>query len=124
MKSEAPWPLSSRIFLQGCSTSRRHNCAQRAGLILVAALLLAVNVATRYYTVGGSQTGATKSLTSPSLDAKRQHLLNNGFHWSAPAAKSVLFEPARVSSAVLPATPPAPRFCSEDCLYTRPPPAG
>jgi hypothetical protein len=123
VKSKAPWPSHSDRSWLGCSASMRKRCWRRAVLILAAVLLLAVNVATRYCTVVGSQAGATRGVASQSVDAKRQHLLNDGLHWSAPAAKSVLFEPARVSSAVLPAAPPVPRFCSEPCLFTRPPPA-
>jgi len=99
---------------------RRRISAWRGALILGAVLSLAVSVATRYSTV--VQQAAAKIVTSQSLDAKRQHLLNDGLHWSAPAATFVLFEPGGVSAAALPAVPPVTRLYSEDLLYSRPPP--
>jgi len=100
---------------------RRINVWRRA-LILGAVLSLAVSVATRYSTVV-QQEAAAKVVTSRSLDAERQHLLNDGLHWSAPAATFVLFEPAGVSDAALPAVPPVTQLYSEDLLYSRPPPS-
>jgi hypothetical protein len=91
-------------------------------LILGAVLSLAINVATRYSTITRQEAGATKSTTSQSLDGKRQHLLNDGLHWSAPAATFVLFQPARVSVAVLSSILPVTRIYSEESLYDRPPP--
>jgi hypothetical protein len=91
-------------------------------LILSAVLCLGINVATRYSTIAPLETGATKDATSKSLDGKRQHLLNDGLQWCAPAANFVLFEPAAISAAALPAVPPATRSFSEDLLYSRPPP--
>ena len=92
-------------------------------LILGAVVSLSVSVATRYCTVVRYAAQATKIAQSHSLEAKRQHLLNDGLHWSAPAAAFVLFEPTRVSSAALPAVPPITRLYSENCLYNRPPPS-
>jgi hypothetical protein len=94
----------------------------RGALILSAVLSLAINVATRYSTLTPRETGTTKGATSKSLDGKRQHLLNDGLHWSAPAAKFILFEPAAISVAALPAVPPATRSRSEGLLCSRPPP--
>ena len=91
-------------------------------LILGAVLSLAINVATRFTTITPQETSKTKSATAQSLDGKRQHLLDDGLHWSAPAAKFVLFEPARLSVAVLPSIPPATGIYSEESLYDRPPP--
>jgi len=91
-------------------------------LILGAVLSLAINVATRYNAITPQEAGATKSATPQSLDGKRQHLSNDGLHWSAPAATFVLFQPARVSVAVLPSIPPVTRIYSEESLYDRPPP--
>jgi hypothetical protein len=91
-------------------------------LILGAVLSLAINVATRYTTITPQETSKTKSTTSQSLDVQRQHLLNDGLHWSAPAAKFVLFEPARLSVAMLPSISPVTGIYSEACLYDRPPP--
>jgi hypothetical protein len=92
----------------------------RRTLILAAVLSLAINVATRYTTVVPSS--AAKIVSPQSVDAKRQHLLNDGLHWSAPAATFVLFQPAGASAAALPPVPPVTRLDSEDFLFSRPPP--
>jgi hypothetical protein len=94
----------------------------RRALVLGAILSLAISVATRYSTVVPQKT-ATKILTSQSLDAKHQHLLKNGLHWSAPAATFVLFEPteARVVGLLFIST--GPRLYATDFLYSRPPPS-
>jgi hypothetical protein len=94
----------------------------RRTLILAAVLSLTIHVATRYGMVTPQQAQGTKSATSQSLDAKRQHLLNDGFHWSAPAAKFVLLEPPRLSAAVLPFVAFVTELRSEECIYVRPPP--
>ncbi len=108
--------------------SSRHGLARtviswRAALILFAVLSLATNVATRYCYASGNDSQTLKAAKSGPLDGKRQHLLNDGLHWSAPVPTFSLFEPAKVSIVVLPATSPVARFHSEDCLYNRPPPA-
>jgi len=90
-------------------------------LILAAVTSIAVSVATRYSTIVPLKAEATKRATSQSLDGKRQHLLNDGLHWSAPAVKSVLFVPARLSAAVLPFIGFVTGLHSEE-LYDRPPP--
>jgi len=95
----------------------------RSTLILGAVLSLTVSLATRYCPAVRHETHATKIVASRSLDAQRQHLLNDGLHWVAPVAAFVLFEPARVSAAVLPAVPTVTRLNLEDCLYNRPPPS-
>src|SRR5580704_1599864 len=94
----------------------------RRALVLGAILSLAISVATRYSTVVPQKT-ATNILTSQSLDAKRQHLLKDGLHWSAPAATFVLFEPSGVHVSALPAVPPGPPLYATDFLYSRPPPS-
>jgi len=94
----------------------------RRTLILGAVLSLTISVATRYGAVVRHETGTIKIVASQSLDAKRQHLLNDGFHWSAPAATFVLFAPARVSASALPGVAPITRLYSGDVLYGRPPP--
>jgi hypothetical protein len=94
----------------------------RRALILGAVLSLAISVATRYSTVVRHE-AAAKILTSQSLDAKRQHLLKDGPHWSAPAATLVLFEPTQVLVAGLPAVPLGPQLYATDFLYSRPPPS-
>lgn len=93
----------------------------RKTLIFTAVLSLAINVATRYTTVV-QQKAAAKIVSPDSVDAKRQHLLNDGLHWSAPAATFVLFQPAGASTAGLPPVPRVARLDSEDFLYSRPPP--
>ena len=90
-------------------------------LVLGTVLALTISLATRYSTVR-REAGTTKIAISQSLDAKRQHLLNDGLHWTAPAATFVLFEPAEVSSALMPVAPPTTRLYAEDLLYSRPPP--
>ena len=94
----------------------------RRALVLGAVLSLAISVATRYSTVV-RQEAATKIVTSQSLDAKRQHLLKDGLHWSAPAATFVLFAPTGVNVAGLPAVAPWPRLYATHFLYSRPPPS-
>jgi len=94
----------------------------RRALVLGAVLSLAINVATRYSTVVRHET-ATKILTSQSLDAKRQHLLKDGLHWSAPAATFVLFESTEARVVGLPSISPGPRLYATDFLYSRPPPS-
>jgi len=91
-------------------------------VILSAVLSLTINLATRYSTIVRDEGRPTKTVTSRSLDAKRQHLLNDGLHWSAPTAKFVLFEPARLSAAALPFVHSVTGRYSEECLYDRPPP--
>jgi len=103
--------------------SAREASSWHHALILGAVLSLTINVATRYCNVIGAGTQALKAAKAHSPDAKRQHLLNDSLHWSAPAAAFVLFEPTRVSSAVLPAIPLVTRLYPEDCLYNRPPPS-
>lgn len=95
---------------------------RRRTAILGVAFSLTISLATRYSTVVRDEGRPTKTVMSRSLDAKRQHLLNDGLQWSAPAAKFVLFEPARLSAIVLVPTPSVSRCYSEECLYDRPPP--
>ena len=95
----------------------------RSALILLAVLSLTVSVATRYCYVTGSEIQALRAVKSNALDGKRQHLLNDGLHWAAPAATFVFFEPAEVSAALPRDIPPLVRLYSENCLYDRPPPA-
>jgi hypothetical protein len=122
---KVPFVIPSEARDLGSSLYRRRVC-QRCfwlrGLILGAVLSLAVNVATRYTTITLQEPTKTKSTTSQSLDVRRQHLLNDGLHWSVPAAKFVLFEPARLSVAALPSVPPVTGIHSEESLYDRPPP--
>jgi hypothetical protein len=94
----------------------------RKALILSAVLSLTINLATRYSRMVRDEGRPTKTVTSRSLDAKRQHLLNDGLHWFAPAAKFVLFEPAGISAAASPSAPSVTGRYSEGCLYDRPPP--
>lgn len=94
---------------------------QRA-LILAAAVSLAFGVATRYCQVAAWSADGVKVAHSQSPEAKRQHLLNDGHHWSAPAAALVLFRPAPVAFGISPVAPASPRRYGEDCLYSRPPP--
>ena len=99
------------------------NCGCRAAVILLAVLSLTVSVATRYCALVRYDAHAPQFATSHSPDAKRQHLLNDGLHWSAPAAAFVFFEPTGAFSGFLPEIPPMARFYLENCLYDRPPPS-
>jgi hypothetical protein len=101
---------------------RSQHSLWRRALVLGAVLSLTISVATRYSTVVRRET-ATKIVTSQSLLAKRQHLLKDGLHWSAPAATFVLFEPTVAHIAVFPAVPLGPRLYATDFLYSRPPPS-
>jgi len=97
------------------------SCTWHRALILGTVFALTISLATRYGTVR-REAGSSKIATSQSLDSKRQHLLNDGLHWAAPAATLVWFESAEVSSALWPAAPPTTRPYAEDLLYSRPPP--
>jgi hypothetical protein len=94
----------------------------RKALVLCTVLSLALSLVTRYGIVE-QQEIAPKIVKSQSLDAARQHLLKDGLRWSAPAATFVLFQPAEVSHAELPAIPSLVRLRPEDFLYIRPPPS-
>jgi hypothetical protein len=118
------------ICAEGSSLTRgpvRNDGMRRVGiwrraLILAGVLSLTINVATRYTAV--VQHSAAAKIVSPhSVDAKRQHLLNNGLHWSAPAATFVLLQPAGALTSALPSVPRVTRLDSEDFLYSRPPPS-
>ncbi len=114
----------TRISLLNCfSTSMRPPCPRRVAVTLVTVLSLAVSVATRYCPVVRDETHATNRVTPQSLDAKRQHLLNDGFHWFAPAATFGLRQPAWTAVALLPAVAPHIRLYPEDGLRNRPPPS-
>jgi hypothetical protein len=94
----------------------------RSALILLAVLSLTVSVATRYCALVRYDAHAPQFATSHSPEAKRQHLLNDGLHWSAPAVAFVLLEPPRAFSGALPAIPSITRPCSDNVHCTRPPP--
>jgi len=111
---ETRWQLGNRAV----RTTRFWHHA----LILGTVLSFTINVATRYCNITGAETQALKAAKMHSLDVQRQPLLNDGLHWSAPAA-FVLFKPTRVFAALLPAVPSIIRPYSEDCRYSRPPPS-
>ena len=114
------------LFAFAPPTDRAWVCKRslwRSALILGAVLSLAISVATRYSTVVRHEAGTTRIVASRSLDAKRQHLLKDGLHWSAPAATFVLFEPTGIPDAVLPTVPPIARLYSQSLLFSRPPPS-
>src|SRR5579885_2225544 len=103
----------------GCPA--RQTNGWRELLILLALLSLTISVATRYCHVSGAQSQTLKSAKANPLDGKRQHLLNNGLHWSAPVEKFVLLLPAFVPAIVRPAASPIVQLYSTDCLHNRPP---
>jgi hypothetical protein len=94
----------------------------RKSLVLIAVLSLAISVATRYSVVE-QQKASARIVKSQSLDATRQHLLNDSLHWSAPSATFVLFVPTEVSLATWTAVPSVIRLHADDFLYSRPPPS-
>jgi hypothetical protein len=116
------------VFEHSDSPRRHRDSAVRAilfwrrAVILGAVLSLTINVATRYCQVNTPEAQAMKALKSQSLGAERQHLLNDGLHWSVPEAALVLSMPARVVSGILAASFPITRLRLEDCVYSRPPP--
>ena len=127
-----PFVIPSEARDPGCSRSRHRpgfplafaarNDRWLRVLTLGAVLSLAINVAIRYTTITPHEISGTKSTTSQSLDVQRQHLLNDGLHWSVPTAKFVLFGPPRLSGAVFSFIPLVPGIYSEESLYERPPP--
>ena len=94
----------------------------RVGIAIVAITALANSVATRYCVASEAQSSGRDLVKAASIEAKRQHLLDNGLHWTAPVIALFLLEPAELSHAALPDIPLRPRNFFEDCLYNRPPP--
>jgi hypothetical protein len=90
-------------------------------LLLSAVFSLAISVATRYGAVD-QQKASTTMVKSQSLDASRQHLLNDSLHWSAPSATFVLFLPARILLAAWTGVPSVARLHFESFFHRRPPP--
>jgi len=124
MKVETIWRQCwAEVFNYPAVNCKYQRRICRSALILLAVLSLTVSVATRYCALVRYDAHAPQFATSHSPEAKRQHLLNDGLHWSAPAAAFVLFEPTRGLSRFLPAISPITRLCLEDCLYDRPPPS-
>jgi hypothetical protein len=91
-------------------------------LILAAVLSLTIHVGTRFCQVNRAAPQMSHAAKAYSLDAQRQHLLNDGLHWCVPTTAMLVFEPTRVISSVLPAVFPLTRLRSEEALYSRPPP--
>ena len=120
MKVETIW---RRLFSYTGVRYKCRNCGCGGAVILLAVLSLTVSVATRYCALVRYDAHAPQFATSHSPDGKRQHLLNDGLHWSAPAAAHVFFEPTRLFSGGLPAIPSITRPCLDNCLCTRPPPS-
>jgi len=90
-------------------------------LLLGAVLSLAISVATRYGTVDQQKASATM-VKSRSLDASRQHLLNDSLHLAAPPATFVMFVPARILLAAWTGVPSVARLHFESFFHRRPPP--
>jgi len=110
-----------------CAKAPRNVALRSAGcwrrtLIMVAVVSLSISVATRYCAVVQFSSRAATVAKACPPEGKRQHLLNDGLHWSAPVETFVLFEPAGVSGAVLLTEPLLTRPYSQDSLYSRPPP--
>jgi len=96
---------------------------RRCGLIVVAVCSLAVSLATRYCVLAAPDNHSETTVQSHAPAPKRQHLDNDGLHWTAPAATFILFKPGRAHIAVLPAVRPATNLYAGDCLHNRPPPS-
>jgi hypothetical protein len=92
-------------------------------LVLGAVLSLAINVATRYCTVLTESAQSAHSASAHAVDAQRQHLLNDGLHWSAPPPVFVLLPPVGLCCSILTGNPAVPHRYSDESLWDRPPPA-
>src|SRR5208282_5439907 len=86
-------------FVSGC----------RIAVVLLAIGSLTLSLATRYTALGPEVQPEVRKITAlraQSANGKRQHLLGDGFQWTAPAASFTLFQPPRPSvftvSAVVP----------------------
>jgi hypothetical protein len=94
----------------------------RVLLILLAVCSLSVSLWTRYALDNPDLEGPSQ-LKCRSLDAKRQHLLSDGLHWTAPAAKVTYFVAPRPSTRVVVTVPPVKDLFLEQWLFDRPPPS-
>jgi len=120
-------------LLKHPGTRARRSSLCRCGLVVLAACLLAVNVATRY-NVGFepanlktarslNATKIVKAVKLRSQDSQRQRLLSDGFDWASPAPSSALFRPPQSAVHAVSAVFSPINLDSESWLYNRPPPS-
>ncbi len=95
----------------------------RRWLILTSVLTLAIAVATRFSTAAAASDCSQTTVSSHAPTAKRQHLVSDGLHWTAPPSTFTLFEPDRRSNTTLPAVFPINTFYAGNCPHNRPPPS-
>jgi len=98
---------------------QRSSC--QTALILLAICALTLSLATRY-TVRGPEAHNVSSVKAHSADAKTQHLLSDGFQWTAPSFSFTLFRPSQSFIYAVSAVFPPVNLYSESWLYNRPPP--
>ncbi len=90
-------------------------------LAVVSICALALNVATRYST-SNAEVHVIKAVKSNAPEAKRQHLLANGAHWTAPTPSFTFLDAPRATIRVVSADVLPTNLFSESWLYNRPPP--
>jgi hypothetical protein len=101
--------------------SRRVVRVLARALVVVAICSLAVNVATRYCS-SSPDVSIVKAVKCNAPEAKRQHLLANGAHWTAPTPTFTFLPPPRTTLHVVSADVLPTHLFSESWLYNRPPP--
>lgn len=109
------------MLLNGNPGAHCRRSTWRTLLILLAIFGISVSVATRYVVVGSSS--PESCIKCQSLDAKRQHLLSDGMHWTAPVASFIFFVAPKPSARIITLALPLHELYSEDWLYNRPPPS-
>ena len=95
--------------------------AQR-GLIVIALFSLTISLATRYCVSTASSNHPQTTATSHAPSPKRQHLVSDGLHWTAPSSTFTLFEPGPARSVLLPPFSPITSLYIGSSLHNRPPP--
>jgi len=105
------------------SSRPRGSALWRSTLVLIAALSLALSVATRYSVVSHYGTKAATIASACSIEATRQHLVKDAITW---AVLIVVFDRLRFSPQRLAFPVRTVQFSTlyfEECLYNRPPPS-
>ena len=92
-------------------------------IILLATLCLTLSLATRYTTVQGYGFGSATSVSSPSVNAKAQHLLGDGAQWTAPCVLLLMLVVPRRTTRFSRIVEPVYDLYFESWLYNRPPPS-
>ncbi len=89
--------------------------------VLFAICSLTFSLATRFVAVP-SEAHSIKAIISHAPEAKRQHMLGDGAHWTAPALTFTLLEPPTYSHHIICNDVLPTNLVSESWLYNRPPP--